>query len=266
VLIERARKTWTSITNDRQRRAGALAAGVLLVAVSAGILFAMRSSNLPDFREYTAGPERKTEFFAFVHPLIESENARVLRERRRLETLDAADETGWLDRIWLNGVARDYGIQAQEIEPADVVDALLPRVDIVPESLALAQAAKESGWGTSRFAREGNNLFGEWCFDPGCGTVPRNRATGRSHEVRSFANPEESIRSYIRNLNTHESYQDFRAARAGLRAAGQELSGLALAAQLTRYSERRLDYVHEITGLIRTNDLAAFDSAERPHK
>ena len=127
-------------------------------------------------------------------------------------------------------------------------------------------AAKESGWGTSRFAREGNNLFGEWCFDSGCGTVPRNRAEGRSHEVKNFSSPKMSVRSYIHNLNTHDSYTDFRDARAGMRAAGRVLSGLTLAEQLSRYSERRLVYVEEIVSLIRTNDLAAFDSSERAHK
>lgn len=258
---EHLRKIRTSIKSDPKRRLALLAVGVLLIAV-AGILIATRSSNLPDFREYTAGPERKTEFFGFVHPLIKSENERVLRDRRKLTDLDTEDDIGWFDRAWLNGLASDYGIEAQEMESADVVDTLMRRVDIVPRSLALAQAAKESGWGTSRFAREGNNIFGEWCFDPGCGIVPINRANDRSHEVRSFSHPEDSIRSYIRNLNTHDSYKDFRDARAGMRAAGQELSGLALAGQLTRYSERRLAYVEEIRSLIRTNDLAALDLSE----
>lgn len=259
------RRIRTSIRNDPKRRLVLLAVGVLLIAV-AGILIATRSSNLPDFREYTAGSERKTEFFGFVHPLIESENERVLRDRRKLTALNTEDDIGWFDRAWLNGLASDYGIETQEMEMADVVVALLRRVDIVPRSLALAQAAKESGWGTSRFAREGNNFFGEWCFDPGCGIVPINRAQGRSHEVRSFSKPAESIRSYIRNLNTHDSYKDFRDARARMRAAGMELSGLTLAGQLTRYSERRMAYVEEIRSLIRTNDLAALDLLEPPHK
>jgi Bax protein len=258
---EHARKIWTRIAIDPRRRLGILAAGALLVVASAGILIAMRSGSLPDFRQYPAGPERKTEFFSFVHPLIASENERVLRARHRLKSLDTEDETGWLDTIWLNGLASDYGIETQEMEPVDIIDMLLPRVDIVPESLALAQAAKESGWGTSRFAREGNNLFGEWCFDPGCGIVPGNRAKGRSHEVRNFSKPGKSIRSYIRNLNTHESYQDFRDTRAGMRATGKDLSGLLLAEQLSRYSERRLVYIDEIRNLIRANDLAAFDAS-----
>lgn len=258
---EPLRKIRTSIRNEPKRRLVLLAAGVLLIAI-AGILIATRSSNLPDFREYAAGPERKSEFFGFVHPLIASENERVLRDRRKLTALNTEDDIGWFDRAWLNGLASDYGIEAQEMESADVVDTLMRRVDIVPRSLALAQAAKESGWGTARFAREGNNFFGEWCFDPGCGILPSNRAQDRSHEVRSFSNPEDSIRSYIRNLNTHESYKGFRDARARMRAAGKELSGLTLAGQLTRYSERRLAYVEEIRSLIRTNDLAALDLLE----
>lgn len=258
---EYLRKIRASIKNNPKRRLALLTAGVLLIAI-AGALIATRSSNLPDFREYAAGPERKSEFFGFVHPLIESANERVLRERRKLMALDVEDDIGWLERAWLNGLASDYGIEAQQMESTDVVDTLLLRVDIVPRSLALAQAAKESGWGTSRFAREGNNFFGEWCFDPGCGIVPKNRANDRSHEVRSFSHPEDSIRSYIRNLNTHESYKGFRDARARMRAAGKELSGLTLAGQLTRYSERRMAYVEEIRSLIMSNDLAALDLSE----
>lgn len=262
---EYLKKIRTGIKSDPKRRLALLAAGVLLIAI-AGVLIATRGSRLPDFREYAAGPERKSEFFGFVHPLIESENERVLRDRRKLKALDAPDEIGWLDRAWLNRLASDYRIKTQAMETADVVDALLRRVDIVPESLALAQAAKESGWGTSRFAREGNNFFGEWCFDPGCGIVPKNRAQDRSHEVRSFSNPGESIRSYIRNLNTHGSYRDFRDARARMRVAGKEPSGLALVEQLSLYSERRWAYVEEITNLIRSNDLAVLDLSERAHE
>mgnify|MGYP002064425563 CR=1 FL=1 len=93
------------------------------------------------------------------------------------------------------------------------------RVDTVPIRLALAQAAKESGWGTSRFARKGNNFFGQWCYDEGCGLVPRARGEGRSHEVRAFDSPGDSVASYLRNINTHHGYRELRHARAGLRAA-----------------------------------------------
>ena len=129
-------------------------------------------------------------------------------------------------------------------------------------SLALAQAAKESGWGTSRFAREANNLFGEWCFDPGCGLVPQNRRDGYRHEVEAFRTPADSVISYVRNLNTHDRYRSFRLERAKLRKAGIEVSGMLLAEELADYSEGRDDYIKDIKHLIRVNKLADGSSTE----
>jgi Bax protein len=128
-------------------------------------------------------------------------------------------------------------------------------VDIVPISLALAQAATESGWGTSRFVIEGNNLFGEWCYEPGCGLTPLRRDEGRSHEVRSFTRPAQSVESYVRNINTHEKYRSFRLLREQMRKEERELSGLELAGELTQYSERRGAYVEEVREMIRFNNL-----------
>ena len=141
------------------------------------------------------------------------------------------------------------------IPPGELVETLLRRVDVVPVSLALAQAAKESGWGTSRFVREGNNLFGEWCFEEGCGIVPKARAPGRRHEVRSFESPQASVESYLRNINTHPGYRSLRGARKAQRETRKDLSGVALARELSQYSERREDYVTEVRNLIIGNDL-----------
>jgi Bax protein len=246
--------------NARRRTVEITVAALLLGVLAVGALSSLTSS-VPDFSEFTAGPDRKSEFFAFVHPLVESENARVLRQRQKLESLDREDAIGWLERRWLAGLAREYGVDTADMQPAAVVDRLLHHVDIVPESLALAQAAKESGWGTSRFTLEGNNLFGEWCYKQGCGVVPSKRADGRDHEVERFSTPAKSVGSYIRNINTHDSYEAFRDARAAQRAMSETLSGLALATELAPYSERRLDYVEELVSLIKTNDLARFDAS-----
>lgn len=253
------------LSNDRlQNLRSALAGREMLVttAVAAfALLFFMslflllRGDRVPDFREYEAGAERKERFFAFLRPIIEQQNERVLEDRGRLEQLAAEGDPGWLDRRWLHGLAEDYGLDPEEYEDDTLITALLRRVDAVPVSLALAQAAKESGWGTSRFARKGNNFFGQWCYEPGCGLVPRARGAGRSHEVRAFDSPRDSVASYLRNINTHPGYRELRRARAGLRAAGRPLSGLVLAEQLHRYSERGQPYVEEIKGLIRYNDL-----------
>jgi Bax protein len=250
-----------SVTVNAKRSTVAITVAAVLLGVLAVGAVSSLTGSVPDFSELTVGPERKGEFFAFVHPLVESENARVLRQRQKLQMLDREDAIGWLERRWIAGLAREYGVDTGDIQPAAVVDRLLYHVDLVPESLALAQAAKESGWGTSRFAREGNNLFGEWCYEQGCGVVPSNRADGRDHEVERFSTPAKSVRSYIRNINTHNSSKGFRDARAARRAMDEAPSGLALATELAPYSERRLDYVEELISLIEANDLTRFDTS-----
>ena len=216
----------------------------------------------PDFRTYVAGPARKAEFFKFLGPLIVAENRRVLAERRRLEQIAAKPELTATESAWLARMAEDYKLEAENSGEAELIVRLLRRVDAVPMSLALAQAAKESAWGTSRFAVEGNNFFGEWCFRPGCGIVPLLRAEDRSHEVEAFSSASASVGSYLRNLNTHAHYSSFRMARRALRESGRPLSGLLLADELAGYSERRDDYVEEVKHLIRVNRLA--DVSVRP--
>ncbi len=216
----------------------------------------------PDFRTYVAGPARKAEFFKFLGPLITAENNRVLSQRRRLRSIAAKSEPTEADSAWIARLAADYKLERKEAGDAALIAQLLQRVDVVPMSLALAQAAKESAWGTSRFAVEGNNFFGEWCFRPGCGLVPLLRAEDLKHEVEAFSSASASVGSYFRNLNTHKNYSPFRMAREALRESGRPLSGLLLADGLVGYSERREDYVEEVKHLIRVNRLA--DVPSRP--
>lgn len=230
--------------------------GALLLAGIAIVLMLSRFQRIPDFGEFEAGAERKSEFFTYLRPLMSEANSRILDDRQRLELLAADSHQGWLDRRWLESLAGDYGIEdGRKLNDKGLITRLLRHVDIVPMSLALAQAATESGWGTSRFVIEGNNLFGEWCYVPGCGLTPLRRDEGRSHEVRSFARPAQSVKSYIRNINTHEKYRNFRLLREQMRQKGRALSGLELAGELTQYSERRDAYVEEIREMIRFNNL-----------
>lgn len=131
---------------------------------------------------------------------------------------------------------------------------LLRRVDVIPVKLVLAQAANESAWGTSRFAREGNNLFGQWCFTKGCGMVPIRRAEGASHEVALFTTPAASVRAYMLNLNSGGAYEHFRKIRIGLKRMNKPQSAIVLAAGLEKYSERGRDYVRSIRDMIRGNE------------
>ena len=165
----------------------------------------------------------------------------------------------------------DFAFTAENMDAAKAViakypdgwqaSAVMPLLDIAQRQNGghLTQAAMESAWGTSRFAREGNNLFGQWCYQPGCGIVPKRRREGQVHEVASFDVVDAAVASYLRNINSHRAYADLRAARADLRAANQPVTGNAMANHLLRYSERGLDYVEEIQSMIRVNKLAVLD-------
>ncbi len=229
---------------------------VLVLVGIAIVLVVSRIERIPDFSEFRAGPERKAEFLAYLRPLVSAANSRVLRDRERLESLAEDPDPGWLDRRWLEKLADDYAVKdGENLGDAALIETLLPHLDIVPMSLALAQAATESGWGTSRFTVEANNLFGQWCYKPGCGLTPLRRDAGRTHEVELFATPAHAVASYISNINTHESYREFRLLRARMRQQNKPLSGFELAGELSRYSERGDAYVEEIQEMIRFNDL-----------
>ena len=215
-------------------------------------------TNLPDdLSEITSVAERKRLFIQSMLPIILRINEFILEERRRIETLLAkpAGERHRAEREWLAAIAARYGV-----EDGDYAD-LIERADILPPSLALAQAAEESGWGTSRFARVGNAVFGERTFTEGAGMVPDRRDSDKKHEVRAFAALPVSIVTYMLNLNTHWAYESLRRQRARMRAAGEPIDGYKLARTLTKYSERGHAYIATIESIIRSNDLEAFDGA-----
>jgi Bax protein len=212
----------------------------------------------PDFTAIEDVRERKAAFFAYLRPLAERANASVLKDRARLLAIQAeGSDVGWWDRRTLKRLANDYGVDSSDVA------GLLSRVDAVPVSLLLAQAANESSWGRSRFAREGNAFFGQWCFTPGCGMVPKGRPAGQTYEVRSFRTVSASVEAYVRNLNTGDAYQGLRDIRARQRAKLSEPKGVALAEGLTSYSTRGAEYVSEIQSMIRYNELGRFDAVDK---
>lgn len=232
---------------------------VLMLALTAGLNTYPKQPQAPDFSNYTEGEARKNEFFGYFEPLIDDENEAILSSRNKLATLIDASRANWLDRLWLSALAHRYELDDFVTTNTEHWQALLVRVDIIPPSLALAQAANESAWGTSRFAREGNNYFGQWCYSSGCGMVPEARDNDDRHEVARFASARQSVRRYVNNINTHYAYADLRERRAQLRAAGEPISGLALAPALINYSQRGQAYVDELESIIRFNDLTAYD-------
>jgi Bax protein len=222
--------------------------------------------NLPDFRDIPTAAQRKTRFFEYLRPIVQSENRGISRERQRLEALvdklrqgRKLSRTGWR---WMHNLADSYQVESANRRRLAIAEDLLRKVDVVPVSLVLVQAAKESAWGLSRFARNGNNLFGEHCFESDCGIVPKRRDPGKRHEVETFPTVRDSVRSYLHNLNSHPKYVELRAIRAQLRTAGKPVTGLALAKGLWFYSERRQQYIAEVRNMIRNNGLAEFDQED----
>ncbi len=216
----------------------------------------------PDFSLAENTGERKRVFLGFVQDYIVNENRLISLDRLRLLSLAETPpaEVAPAEAAWLDALAERYGAPEADFAGHEAwLAELLLRVDIVPTSLALAQAANESAWGTSRFAREGNNIFGEWCFTAGCGIVPRRRQAGASHEVRSFATLRESVEAYFLNINTNGNYGYFRELRHTMKAQRRELDPLVLAFGLNRYSQRGGNYVNELQLIIVQNGLAARD-------
>lgn len=213
-----------------------------------------------DFDTNLGADQRKKFFFMGLLPMVLLANESIEQERRTLlAMLDRFKQEHVLsdeDRKWLKQLTRSYGLHGDPLSDQRTQDLLLRRVDTIPPALALAQAANESAWGMSRFARQGNNLFGQWTFQPGTGIVPKNRPPGAIYEVQRFKNLYASIRGYLRNLNTHSAYQGLRLTREKLRRAGQPVTGRALARNLTRYSSRGSEYVNEIRAMISQNRLS----------
>ncbi len=219
--------------------------------------------NLPDFEAIINVDEKKTAFFNFLLEYVEAENNRIADKRLKVlelwEIVGRDMELSDTELDMVNALAREYRLGESILPIYDLMQELVLRVDTIPTSLVLAQAASESAWGTSRFAKEGNNIFGQWCFDEGCGLVPERRLSDASHEVRSFMSIEASVRSYFRNINTNAAYVDLRELRADMRDQGRPLDALVLAHGLLQYSERGHVYIGEIHALIRQNGLLALD-------
>ncbi|MDF1748883.1 MAG: glucosaminidase domain-containing protein [Alphaproteobacteria bacterium] len=204
---------------------------------------------------------RKAVFFKMLLPLVLITNERLENDRARLEALREREMTGKSispkDSKWMAAQFESY-----RVEPGQW-DLLLRRVDGVPPSLALAQAAVESGWGTSRFAREGNALFGQWVWGESAdGIVPEQRQDGMTHKIKVFETPLQAVAAYIKNLNTHRAYRSLRDIRAKMRREGITLNGAALAAGLESYSEKGHEYIELIRGIISANALRPLDKAK----
>ena len=199
--------------------------------------------------------ERKEFFIQIILPLILEENNNIRSDRRTLFGIINKSNNTNLEKKWLEKKYKQYGVVSKDLSVLKI------RMDIVPVSLAIAQAAKETGWGTSRFAQEGNALFGQWTWS-GEGLKPKESDETKGHKVMKFNVLQASVRAYQRNLNTHRSYKNFRLARAELRDRDKPLDSLILSKFLNNYAETGDKYVEVLQKIIKQNNLKDFDDSK----
>ena len=213
-------------------------------------------SLLPsEIRNIESTKKKKNLFIKIVLPLILEENDRIKVDRKKLFKILNKNMNSDSEKKWLNSKFKQYGVLNKDTSTLKV------RMDIVPVSLAIAQAAKESGWGTSRFAIEGNALFGQWTWS-GEGIKPAGIDSEEKHKVMKFKVLKASVRAYQRNLNTHGSYKNFRSERANMRDSNEELDSLILADYLDKYAATGKEYTKIIKQIIKQNSLQDFDKVK----
>ena len=222
------------------------------------------ATALPDFASYVDVREKKSAFFNYLLPLVRFSNqlVRVDRERFKRVQSDPINLKSPEAKKITRRLNSQYRIALERFPDLSFLEELDKRIGQIPESLALAQAAKESGWGTSRFSKQANNLFGQWCFTQGCGIVPARRSKGMKHEIQKFDSVGDAIEAYVHNLNTHRAYSSLREKRYSFLKKGKSPSGSELAITLTEYSERGAIYGQEVASLIRYNKLEEYDSPQ----
>ena len=211
---------------------------------------------IPNFSEIKDIPTKKKAFFDFLRPAIKQQNEQIYKERKFLisvkKFLTSGNTLDDATQFKVTQLAKKYQLSYRRFD-ANTIDKLLKRVDTIPSALVLVQAANESGWGSSRFAREGLNFFGQWCYRKGCGLVPSSRTDGLTHEVTIFSSVEDSIASYMRNLNSNAAYSLFRSIRYDTRKQGKVPNAAELVYGLVNYSERQEAYIDELLDMLRHN-------------
>ena len=199
--------------------------------------------------------KRKELFIQIVLPLIIQENNNIRLDRKTLFNIINKSNNTASEKKWLEKKYKQYGVNSRDLSVLKI------RMDEIPTSLAIAQAAKETGWGTSRFAQEGNALFGQWTWS-GEGLKPKKAEEGKGHKVMKFNVLQASVRAYQRNLNTHSTYKDFRKARAEFRDLNKPLDSIELSTHLNKYAETGNQYVEVLQKIIIQNKLKDFDDAK----
>ena len=199
--------------------------------------------------------KRKDLFIQIILPLVIKENNNIKLDRKKLFSILNKSKNTKKEINWLGSKFKQYGVVNKDLSTLKI------RMDEVPVSMAIAQAAKETGWGTSRFAQEGNALFGQWTWT-GDGIKPAGADDNSTHKVMRFKVLQASVKAYQRNLNTHSTYRNFRSARAELRERGKKLDSIILSEYLDKYAETGIEYVKILQQIIKQNNLEDFDDAK----
>ena len=216
-------------------------------------------SKLPkDLKKLKSTQKKKDTFIKIVMPLVLDENNKILENRKKLFKILGKQNNSRGERVWLKRRFEDYGIKNED------VTALKIKMDVIPVSIAIAQAAKESGWGTSRFALEGNAMFGQWTWGKK-GISPLKREKNKDHKILKFPILRSSVKAYINNLNTHNGYREFREKRAELRRKNKKISGVVLVKYLHNYAATGSEYTKVLEKIIEQNQLTDFDNAVLMH-
>jgi len=237
----------------------------------------LNEAERPKFECIQDVKTKKTLFFGYMLNLVREHNQNILSARETLIALQEKQQASMKrkndvdtenpetsevftqdEKDWLTRLAKMHRVNTS-LKNDIFFDELLMSMDIIPASMALAQSANESAWGTSRFAVQANNLFGQWCFQPGCGVVPQQRPEGATYEVKLFSTPSEAVGQYMLNINRNRSYQKVRNIRHSYRSQQQVISGNSLAGGLENYSARGEAYIEELRSMISYNQLKQWD-------
>ena len=212
-------------------------------------------TKLPkDLKKIKSTNKRKETFIKIVMPLILIENEKIIEDRSKLFKILGKQSNTMGEKVWLKRRFKDYDIKGEDITELKL------RMDIIPTSIAIAQAAKESGWGTSRFALEGNAMYGQWTWG-GDGIEPSQKDKKKEHKILKFPKLQSSVSAYMKNLNTHRGYSEFRKERSKIREKNKTVEGIDLVKYLYNYAQTGSEYVKILKKIIEQNDLTDFDSS-----
>ena len=212
-------------------------------------------TKLPkDLKKIKSTNKRKETFIKIVMPLILIENEKIIEDRNKLFKILGKQSNSMGEKVWLKRRFKDYDIKGEDISELKL------RLDIIPTSIAIAQAAKESGWGTSRFALEGNAMYGQWTWG-GDGIEPSQKDKKKEHKILKFPKLQSSVSAYMKNLNTHRGYSEFRKERSKIREKNKTIDGIDLVAYLYNYAQTGSEYVKILKKIIEQNDLTDFDNS-----